>query len=117
MADHAAADPGEAWLYQNVRKSYCVGTSLCYWRSAWKARPFADLPKPGVDSRGEDDDWHKAHCSRGEESFTPANREPRMIASIHVANSSYYGADLLMHSPQWKRVPGWDEHCRRTMAL
>lgn len=116
----------EAWLYQNVRKSYCVGTSLCYWRAAWKARPFADLPKPGIDSRGEDDDWHKAHSSLGASSLSPAYGDygegklpgmARMIASIHGSNSSHYGPDLLMHSPQWKRVPGWDERCREVMAL
>lgn len=122
---------GEAWLYQNVRKSYCIGTSLCYWRSAWKARPFADLPKPGVDARGEDDDWHKAHCSLGVWSIASKaaelamgrpqgdeqTKEPRMIASIHGANSSYYGRDLLLNSPEWKRVPGWDSHCRSAMQL
>lgn len=113
---------GEAWLYRHVLRSFCIGTSLCYWRSAWQQKPFPDLPKPGINAAGEDDLWHKAFHSLGERSaeLDAAGEvifEPRMIASIHGGNSSYYGRDLLEHSPNWKRVPAWDTHCGKVMAL
>jgi hypothetical protein len=39
--------------------------------------------------------------------------EPRMIASIHAGNTSYYGSDLLQESTSWRRAPEWDEHARK----
>lgn len=122
-------DPGEAWLYRNVRHDYAVGTSLCYWRDAWERHPFEDLPKkPG--GTGEDTQWLRGVRCGGVSSIgyskevvrtataqvICADIKPRMIASIHGGNSMPYDLETL-ESPSWQRVPQWDEHCRATMAL
>jgi hypothetical protein len=39
-----------------------------------------------------------------------------MIASIHGGNTQNY--DLVVgQSTNWRRVPEWDAHCRKVMAL
>lgn len=109
---------GEAWLYSKNDPRYCLGTSLCYWRSTWKRRPFPDI------SRGEDKAWLREVDSLGVSSCQwdkyasvrqqPAE-QPRMIASIHSGNHVVYEPERSPHN--WKRVPEWDAHCRETMAL
>lgn len=117
--------PSEAWLYTNQDPRYCLGTSMCYWRAAWEARPFPDI------SRGEDRKWLREIDSLGVTSLpetlnmvqmpeghskpltaTPC-AEPRMIASIHSGNHVKYETT----SAEWKRVPEWDSYCRERMAL
>ena len=135
---------GEAWLYTNTSRKYCLGTSLCYWRSAWEARPFPDAPKVAGES-GEDTLWLREIDSLGIEStrrhateseirahgLHPApgvavkdiglmlEQEPRMIASIHGGNTSTQYQDVvgMQSSPSWRRVPEWDGHCWKMMAL
>lgn len=120
----------EAWLYSQSRERYCVGTSLCYWRRVWEQRPFEDLPRPGGGT-GEDTKWLEGvsslgvsslgHCAWLGESSLGAigyvSGEPRMIASIHGANTNAanYRECLAGNSPQWRRVPAWDEHVRAIM--
>lgn len=121
-ADIAAGD-GEAWLYTNRNPQYCLGTSLCYWREVWQRNPFADT------SAGEDTLWLRGVQSMGVESSTgtttlPASvmdaatsegyDKPRMIASIHGGNTY---ARIEPRAEEWKRVPEWDAHCRKVMAL
>ncbi len=114
--------PGKAWLYSNNDPRYCLGTSLCYWRSTWEHRPFADI------SRGEDKAWLREVDSLGVSSMLVRNADsdgvsnvyhdqckPRMIASIHSGNHVVYEPERHQHN--WKRVPEWDQHCRETMAL
>lgn len=112
-------DDGEAWLYVNPNERYCLGTSLCYWRSVWEAKPFPDLPK-ARGGTGEDTQWLQGLDSFGVASFhdmTPSlGIAPRMIASIHGANTMLYDAQTLS-APNFKRVPEWDAHCREVMAL
>lgn len=110
--------PGQAWLYSNPDPRYCLGTSLCYWRSAWEERPFPDEPKRKGGS-GEDVLWLREINSFGCGSFGPAMQRPpeimpRMIASIHGHNTQDYS--ITERSESWKRVPAWDEHCRRVMS-
>ena len=109
---------GEAWLYSNNDPRYCLGTSLCYWRSTWERRPFPDI------SRGEDKAWLREVESIGVPSFGEFSNivrkrdhdgQPRMIASIHSGNHVVYEPEK--HPHNWKRVPEWDQHCRETMAL
>lgn len=121
-----AYTPGEAWLYNNADKRFCLGTSLCYWRRTWEERPFKSLPTPN--SMGEDTEFLRERrtlgvsslCDRIDStSFSVApwdNREPRMIASIHGRNTSGQYANL-HESHSWKRVEDWDEYCRGVMAL
>ncbi len=103
----------EAWLYISGKPSYCLGTSLCYWRTVWERRPFEDV------QTGEDYAWLKGVDSLGVFALRPAEK-PRMIASIHGGNTSpVYKREYLEGSEaqrgEWKRVPQWDDYCRRTM--
>lgn len=118
--------PGQfcgAWFYENRDSRYCLGTSLCYWRKAWERVKFLPMPNK-AGATGEEFHWLKAMNALGESSLPsdpnlpdyPATK-PRMIASIHGANTQYYGGDLLESSTSWRRVPGWDDHCRKVMEL
>ncbi len=118
--------PGESWIFRHSSPAYCLGTSLCYWRSAWEKRPFPDLPSgegPQRSGRGEDTQWLQGVRSVGVTSIEKATEvgnsiffhEPRMIASIHAGNARYY--EGLERSESWRRVPEWDEYCRERMGL
>jgi len=109
-----------AWLYSNPNPRYALGTSLCYWRKAWKARPFPDM------QHGEDTEWLKGVRSHAVSTFDlmkPAGADPRMIARIHAGNTSsgYDPAEMSRHNAlpaserQWSRVPAWDKVCREAM--
>jgi glycosyltransferase involved in cell wall biosynthesis len=109
---------GEAWLYTNNDPRYCLGTSLCYYRSVWERRPFPN------ESRGEDKEWLREVESLGETSLFrfsgPSGSghndlQPRMIASIHSGNHVVYQPEKQIHN--YTRVPEWDEHCRKVMSL
>lgn len=130
--DSQPLQTGEAWLYHNDDPRYIVGSSLCYWRETWEKRPFKDLPV-NRDSLGEDTEFIRDRDTLGISSFDepvepggwldimtkpimrPRLSQPRMICSIHGANSTNYGG--IEKSGNWKRVPEWDQHCRATMAL
>ena len=119
--------PGEAWLYSNKDRRYPPGSSLCYWRKTWEAKPFA------ATSIGEDEKF----C-RGLKVFSvsclpqrtspligmpepPAGNDPRMIARIHPGNTSTAYSPSKMEAEarkkdgMWKRVPMWDSFCAETM--
>ena len=110
---------GEAWLYTNNDPRYIVGSSLCYWRKAWERRPFKDI------MRGEDHEfWSGLKSVGGCVSYCrhptvchDADCEPRMICSIHGGNTAGYTEKTLTTSINWRRVPEWDEHCRKVMTL
>lgn len=120
----ANAASGEAWLYTHAHQSYCLGTSLCYWREVWERKPFGDQPRLGK-MTGEDHDFLEGLDSLGWTSLDNpgafdrhhdswgADRNPRMIASIHGGNTS--GQYTNMEPPSWERVPEWDKECRRIM--
>lgn len=113
--------PDEAWLYYHPHPSYCLGTSLCYWRKTWERKPFGNQPRPGK-MTGEDHDWLEGLDSLGETSLYlfqgPSGSgyvdfQPRMIATIHGGNSSRQYENL--EAPTWGRVPQWDSAIRHTM--
>jgi hypothetical protein len=105
----------KAWMYNNrFDQSYCVGTSMCYWREAWERNQFDDV------NHGEDSRWLRKVRSIGVESGAiderfPVVNQPRMIASIHGGNTAPYNppGDPNM----WSRAAEWDQHCREVMAL
>jgi len=118
--ERAPGRPGESWLYSNQNPRYALGTSLCYWRLAWEARPFPDM------QHGEDTEWLKGVRSHAVSTFglmKPAGADPRMIARIHSGNSSsaYNPREMAENAGmpalerQWSRVPGWDKVCREVM--
>lgn len=103
----------EAWLYTGSPR-YMLGTSLCYWRNAWKRKPF-----PAV-NQGEDTQWQMGLQSYSVTSgklidvgFGATDRAPRMVCSIHGDNISSH---VDQRSTQWRRLPKWDEHCKQVMA-
>jgi len=124
-------DPGTAWLYTGS----ILGTSLCYWRKTWERVPFrsqranpthdkgvgedhdflldlhaAGMKSVGVSGFGHDEPTVKLSCQG-------TDFGPRMIARIHGSNTSnaYNPADMARESQHWKRVPEWDQFCRRTL--
>lgn len=94
---------GEAWLYSCGDPRYCMGTSLCYWRRAWEAKPFPNT------SAGEDTQWQTG-LSRI--SISSLSSDPRMICTIHGANTHLR---VVEDVPEWRRVPEWDTHCRSVL--
>lgn len=126
--------PAEAWLYSCKAPSAILGTSLCYWRRTWEAKPFENT------SRGEDAKFvmglKLGYCgARGEplwnlahpnpyKNFPGFDRppdylrqhglgEPRMIARIHGGNTC---SQIIEGKPEWKRVPEWDEEVRKILT-
>jgi len=125
---------GEAWIYRDVRSTYALGTSLCYWLETWAERPFRDLGRTSGGT-GEDTDFIKGRnvcavpgfgaqdktaviqsAERLGDTFTPL---PRLIASIHGGNTMPYDLeDMMAHgSTEWKRAPEWDSYARKVMEL
>lgn len=114
-------DVGEAWLYLNGKPSYCLGTSLCYWRRVWEQRSFE------ATNQGEDVRWIAGVRSVGTTALGPegnaseaAITQARMIARIHAGNTSNaYRPDVMAaierQGGEWKRMLEWDEACRRVM--
>ncbi len=109
---------GEAWLYRSQLRDYAIGTSMCYWRKTWERHPFPDR------SEGCDDlYWHTggrvkiasmSSLSHDSWMIPGWNMSPRMIASIHGGNTC---AEIDASVCEWRRVPEWDEYCRREMTL
>jgi glycosyltransferase involved in cell wall biosynthesis len=100
----------EAWLYTNNDPRYCLGTSMCYWRSAWERRPFPDR------NRREDEEWRKGISSLGV-SCAPGDFMSRMIARIHAGNVAQYQVEQWAKTgPNWRRAPQWDDYCRSKLG-
>ena len=110
----------QAWLYSNPNPRYALGTSLCYWRRAWEARPFPDL------QHGEDTEWLKrvnCHAISAVPVYVRCPNDPPMIARIHSGNSSsaYDRAEMVRHNAlpaserQWVRAWGYDNFCKEVM--
>jgi glycosyltransferase involved in cell wall biosynthesis len=125
-------DISEVWLYSVASPSWVIGASLCYWRKTWLEHPFPDLPRPGVQGGStEDVVWRRGvKCLgvsgmnaqlgfmwEGGQFRSVANEpdEPRLICSIHGGNTMAY--EVEKYPDTWKRVPQWDDYCRRKMAL
>lgn len=129
---------GEAWLYRNNDRRYCLGTSLCYWRKTWEAKPFHSHRPERRGATGEEFYWLQELRRSAVSSLggAPVNAPtsvdrtkdlslgpnmgygiaPRMVASIHSSNTQdYRGIDKSPNS--WTRVPAWDSYCRGVMAL
>ena len=130
-----------AWLYSNPLPRNILGTSLCYWRKTWEAHPFPDTSK-GEDTKwllglrkvvgvgslsgpAQAGEWcylceepkmepekDCPNCSGTGHTPRPVDQDPRMIASIHGGNTC---ARIDPIAREWRRVPEWDEHCRRIM--
>ncbi len=122
-------ESGAAWLYTNGQRDYCLGTSLCYWRSVWEKRPFEDLPK-GPMGMGEDHQWLQGVNALGVTSevippirpygndFDYGQRYPRMIASVHGGNSTdIMKVAIQVKDKMLRRAPEWDKYCAEAMKL
>lgn len=106
---------GEAWLYTHPSPRYALGTSLCYWRSAWEAHPFE------ATSHGEDRRFLRALgdgvVSTSSLIGSIADHAPRMVARIHGGNTGAYQREQRLSSTScWQRAAGADEFCRSVFA-
>lgn len=101
-----------AWFYRHPDPTYCLGTSLCYWRKTWERKPFADT------SRGEDRLFINGLKTVGTSSVgrgAVTAVAPRMIARIHGGNTC---SRIDPSVPdQWRRAPLFDGCCREKMKL
>lgn len=118
----------ETWLYAGGTPNYILGTSMMYTRKAWERRPFLN------ESAGVEEKWCRdsglnivavSSLPTWSKMAEPApserwKYEPRMIASIHGANTSTgYNIEeyVRLGSQQWKRAPEFDSYCREAMKL
>lgn len=134
MPEHLKLRQDEAYIYTHPHANYCIGTSLCYWRRTWEAKPFPDLPIPGnPQSASEDWAWQSGLRTASVSSLRawPASDatesvanirgwtyacDPRMIATIHGQNYGQANYELgLRHGDVFKRVPEWDDYCREIL--
>lgn len=116
-------DPSnEAWIFSHDNPTMVVGTSMMYRRGAWEASKFSETESH------EDYHWwlrNAAQCigvsalklPTGDPGQPAVPCEPRMICSIHGANTSGAYEPSKMRPPEWKRTPEFDERCERTMML
>jgi glycosyltransferase involved in cell wall biosynthesis len=101
---------GEAWLYTNESIHYCLGTSMCYLRSAWENRKFNPIMVE------EDLQWLSGVRSFGASSVDRKedtdDPQAMMIATIHGGNTT---AHIDPQASEWTRVPSWDQYCREAL--
>ena len=108
----------EAWLYTGATPRQALGTSLCYWRKTWEARPFNPQLPRNKEGSGEDWDFlrdRKIAVASAIGNPYPMAYAPRMIARIHGGNTSN-GYSNLEESPSWRRVPHWDHWVRQILS-
>lgn len=113
---HPVGEGGEAWIYRGQNPSYCLGTSLAYWRKTWERKPFPDL------MTAEDLVWQTGLKMQAVSSiqasvdYVASTRigAPRMIASIHSGNT---GSEIKPREREWRRAPQWDSYCAEVMKL
>jgi len=135
-----AQHKGEAWLHNNHKPNYALGTSLMYWRKTWERKPFPDTNKGCDDSAHIKDSWvlglkvrsvsslrmpdyecetcwreyQTNACQHGDDSAIEPHAQPMMVAEIHGGNTC---ASITEPSTDWTRVPAWDSKLREIMAL
>jgi glycosyltransferase involved in cell wall biosynthesis len=99
-----------AWLFTHEKPSYCVGTSLLYWRKTWEAHPFEER------NVGEDLIWLRGVKSYGDAGFF--KDEPAMVAEVHESNTTKLD-HVMVHNPaeSWTRKPEWDARLKELMKL
>ena len=104
-----------AWLYINPDPAYVLGTSLCYRRSTWERKPFAERS-----TTAEDLEFCCGLRTLGVLSVPPipdccsCDPLPRMIAAVHYWNTRTI---IVRESPSWNRAPEWNEFCRAHMEM
>lgn len=105
---------GEAWIYRTGNPAAPIGASMMYPRATWERTPFPP------NHAGEDTIWllkgrFKVHAVPSTWDFRGLpNFEPRMICSIHGANTS---SKIEAGRVEWKREPLFDLYCRTRMEL
>ncbi len=107
----------EAWMYDNAGRGHWMpGTTLCYWKNAWRRREFPERKVVAEDSEWLQHISTKAGCFYG--TACEANPVPRMIAHLHGGNTAKVDpADLVKQgATQWRRMPEWDGFCRERMT-
>ncbi len=112
----------QAWLHNQDKPRYAMGTSMLYWRRTWERKPFPEHTNPGCDDRLWVEGLKVASVSSVAATTEPCTQAdhvctwcgPRMVAEIHGGNTC---ARITEPSMDWTRVPAWDEKLRSIMAL
>ncbi len=104
---------GEAWQFENWHPDGLLGTSLAYWRSVWRERPFKST------SAGEEHGFLIGRRKYGEPAFiqvAAGKSQPLMIGEIHAGNTSDGYRNIETLGTHWKREPGWDQAVKDLIA-
>lgn len=108
---------GQAWAYHNTLKTYCIGASLCYWRTVWERKKFQEtLPGPNR-GMGEDREWLRHVDSAG---FVNVHIDgPHLVCEIHGGNTMSYDLEAQQERGDtfWKRAPEFDSKLTEIMKL
>jgi glycosyltransferase involved in cell wall biosynthesis len=108
-----------AWLYTYRQAGRVLGSSLMYPYDLWAQHPF-----PEGKTEGEEINWPDQRGVHATGGFADV---PLMVAEYHGGNTGQYGkADncpvifdqtpaQLTQNPQWRRVPDYDEFCRKVL--
>lgn len=82
----------DAWFVYRGSPGCIVGTSLCYWRKTWEARPFPDIQ------------LQEDSAFQGERDAFTCGSGGRVIARVHRDKTSLEIYDLMDQHPAWQRV-------------
>lgn len=98
---------GEAWMWEDTHGNCPPGTTLAYWRDAWRHCPFEDT------SIGEDAKFTEAVETRTFGISVDERGLPAMAARIHAGNTSpFYRRELMeacaAQGDNWRRSPDLD---------
>jgi glycosyltransferase involved in cell wall biosynthesis len=100
----------EAWLYSHGDQRYVLGTSMCYWRSAWESCPFDDAIH-------EDRRWWLKNAEKCLGNPSIGDAHPRMVCGIHGTNTEAYDRSVMLRSaPEWRPAPEWNSYCAMAMG-
>ena len=115
----------EAWLYKSGNSSYCLGTSMCYWRTTWERNKFTDPAGEwnhgeGVRQVGVPIPWMSDPEPQPEGSVF-GSLSPLLIAEHHGGNGhcriTPFHPVTGEPNTSWKRKPEWDARFAEIMAL
>ena len=102
----------QAYHYCDRRKTYAIGSSLCYWTKTWQRRPFQKAPiRPNA--TGEDSLFIEGLNCVGVSGLTdPAG--PRMVCRVHGSNSADYSnltREGAARGTSFTRAEAFDRYC------
>lgn len=104
---------GQAWVYRSLVNTYCLGTSLCYWRDSWRSHQFRDDKPERPGAEGEDTVFCREQRCASKSVF--GGNVAMMVAAIHGGNHSDYSLAHMERAKEWRRAKEWDSIARGIM--